>query len=80
MTIGTKAAIIDALRRIDMDFITVINKALPLANQYFAELKMGSTLLGSAAEMNCVLSKIKSHPVTRGVIRQLQCRIDRICM
>jgi hypothetical protein len=72
MTIGTKAAIIDALRRIDMDFITVINKALPLANQYFVELKMGSTLLGSAAEMNCVLSKIKSHPVTRGVIRQLQ--------
>ena len=54
-----------------MDFITVINKALPPANQYFVELKMGTTVLASAAEVNYVLSRVKSHPVTRGVLRQL---------
>lgn len=54
-----------------MDFVTVINKTLPPANQYFVELKMGTTFLASEAEKNYVLSNIESLPVTRGVLRQL---------
>ena len=69
---GTKSAIIEALKRHDMDFVTVINKTLPPANQYFVELKMGTAVLASEAEKNYVLSKIESLPVTRGILRQLQ--------
>ena len=54
-----------------MDFITVINKALPHAKQYFVELKMGTTVLASEREINCILSNIESLPVTRGMLRQL---------
>ena len=54
-----------------MDFITVINKALPHAKQYFVELKMGTTVLASEREINCILSNIESLSVTRGMLRQL---------
>ncbi len=55
-----------------MDFVTVINKTILPASQYFVELKMGTTVLASEAEKNYILSKIESLPVTRGVLRQLQ--------
>ena len=54
-----------------MEFITLINKQLPPANQYFVELKMGTTALASERERDTVLSNIENLPVTKGMLRQL---------
>jgi hypothetical protein len=54
-----------------MEFITVINKQLPPANQYFVELKMGTTALAHERERDFILSNIEDLPVTKGMLRQL---------
>lgn len=65
-----------------MDFITVINKALPPANQYFVEMKIGTTVLASESENNYILSNIEKLPVTKGALRQLLpgCHLSRTVM
>jgi len=54
-----------------LEFITLINKQLPPANQYFVELKMGTTALASERERDTILSNIENLPVTKGILRQL---------
>ena len=64
--------IIEAIRRFDIDFITIFNRALSPASQHFVTVKMGTSVLASQAEMDYELSKVDSLVVTRGILRQLQ--------
>ena len=69
--IGTKGSIIDAIKRHDMDFVTIFNKAIPPASQYFVTVKMGTGLLTSLEESNLELSSVGPLVVTKGMLRQL---------
>eukprot|EP01036_Dinobryon_divergens_P037163 gene37163-48562_t len=44
---GTKSMIIEAIRRFDIDFITIFNRALSPASQHFVTVKMGTSVLAS---------------------------------
>ena len=63
---------IDAIKRHDIDFVTVYNKMLPPAQQHFVRIKMGPAILASAMECNSELCQVDGYIVTKGMIRQLQ--------
>lgn len=54
-----------------MDFVTIFNKAIPPASQYFVTVKMGTGLLTSLEESNLELSSVGPLVVTKGMLRQL---------
>lgn len=70
--LGGKNALIDAIKRQDMDFVTVFNKSLPPAQQHFVRIKMGPAILASENELIAEVSKINGFVVTKSIIRQLQ--------